>query len=103
MLSRKGAKEPQSCPSDIYRHRNLIERCWADFLRVPAALAAGIAKEGRLKKRRTIAMRYENRRLLCCRRHNRSLARVDQVDTVTRACQSLVTVPICGEWQTKTG
>jgi transposase len=40
--SRKGAKEPQSCSSYIYRHRNLIERCWA-----------------RLKKRRAIATRYD--------------------------------------------
>ena len=40
--SRKGAKEPQPCPSFIYRHRNLIERCWA-----------------RLKERRAIATRYD--------------------------------------------
>jgi putative transposase len=38
--SRKGAKEPQTCPSYIYRHRNLIERCRA-----------------RLKQRRAIATR----------------------------------------------
>jgi transposase len=40
--SRKGAKELQFCPSYIYRHRNLIERCWA-----------------RLKERRAIATRYD--------------------------------------------
>ncbi len=40
--SRKGAKDPQPCPSYIYRHRNLIERCWA-----------------RLKERRAIATRYD--------------------------------------------
>jgi transposase len=40
--SRKGAKEPQPCPSYIYRHRNLIERCWS-----------------RLKERRAIATRYD--------------------------------------------
>jgi transposase len=39
---RKGAKEPQICPSYIYRHRNLIGRCWA-----------------RLKERRAIATRYD--------------------------------------------
>jgi hypothetical protein len=25
--SRKGAREPQPCPDDIYRHRNLSEHC----------------------------------------------------------------------------
>jgi transposase len=40
--SRRGAKQPQSCPAYIYRHRNLIERCWA-----------------RLKERRAIATRYD--------------------------------------------
>lgn len=40
--SRKGAKDPQPCPSYIYRHRNLIERCWS-----------------RLKERRAIATRYD--------------------------------------------
>ena len=40
--SRKGAKNPQPCPSYIYRHRNLIERCWA-----------------RLKERRAVATRYD--------------------------------------------
>ncbi len=36
--SRRGAKEPQPCPAYIYRHRNLIERCWS-----------------RLKERRAVA------------------------------------------------
>jgi transposase len=40
--SRKGAKQPQPCPDYIYRHRTLIERCWA-----------------RLKERRAIATRYD--------------------------------------------
>ncbi|MGH9208263.1 MAG: IS5 family transposase [Acidimicrobiales bacterium] len=40
--SRRGAKEPQPCPAYIYRHRNLIERCWS-----------------RLKERRAIATRYD--------------------------------------------
>lgn len=40
--SRKGAKQPQPCPAYIYRHRNLIERCWA-----------------RLKERRAVATRYD--------------------------------------------
>jgi transposase len=40
--SRKGTKNPEPCPSYIYRHRNLIERCWA-----------------RLKERRAIATRYD--------------------------------------------
>ncbi len=40
--SRKGAKEPQPCPTYIYRHRNLIERCWS-----------------RLKEWRAIATRYD--------------------------------------------
>lgn len=40
--SRKGTKHPQPCPDYIYRHRNLIERCWA-----------------RLKERRAIATRYD--------------------------------------------
>ncbi|HUZ65765.1 MAG TPA: transposase, partial [Acetobacteraceae bacterium] len=33
---------PQPCPDYIYRHRNLIERCWS-----------------RLKERRAIATRYD--------------------------------------------
>lgn len=40
--SRRGAKNPQPCPAHIYRHRNLIERCWS-----------------RLKERRAIATRYD--------------------------------------------
>ena len=40
--SRKGAKQPQPCPAYIYRHRNLIERCWS-----------------RRKERRAIATRYD--------------------------------------------
>ena len=40
--SRKGANQPQPCPDYIYRHRNLIERCWS-----------------RLKERRAIATRYD--------------------------------------------
>jgi transposase len=40
--SRKNAKQKQSCAGFIYRHRNLIERCWA-----------------RLKERRAIATRYD--------------------------------------------
>jgi transposase len=40
--SRKNAKQPQPCPAFIYRHRNLIERCWS-----------------RLKERRAIATRYD--------------------------------------------
>jgi transposase len=40
--SREGTKEPEPCPAFIYRHRNLIERCWA-----------------RLKERRAIATRYD--------------------------------------------
>ena len=40
--SRKNAKQPQPCPAYIYRHRNLIERCWS-----------------RLKERRAIATRYD--------------------------------------------
>jgi len=40
--SRKGSKQPQPCPAYIYRHRNLIERCWS-----------------RLKERRAIATRYD--------------------------------------------
>jgi transposase len=40
--SRKAARQPQPCPAYIYRHRNLIERCWA-----------------RLKERRAIATRYD--------------------------------------------
>lgn len=40
--SRRGAKQPQPCPAYIYRHRNLIERCWA-----------------RLKERRAVATRYD--------------------------------------------
>ena len=40
--SRKGARDPQPCPGYIYRHRNLIERCWC-----------------RLKERRAVATRYD--------------------------------------------
>ncbi len=40
--SRKGTKTQEPCPDYIYRHRNLIERCWA-----------------RLKERRAIATRYD--------------------------------------------
>ena len=40
--SRRNAREPQPCPDYIYRHRNLIERCWS-----------------RLKERRAIATRYD--------------------------------------------
>jgi transposase len=40
--SRRNARTPQHCPAYIYRHRNLIERCWS-----------------RLKERRAIATRYD--------------------------------------------
>ena len=40
--SRKNAKHPEPCPAYIYRHRNLIERCWS-----------------RLKEWRAIATRYD--------------------------------------------
>jgi transposase len=40
--SRKNAKQPEPCPDYIYRHRNLIERCWS-----------------RLKEWRAIATRYD--------------------------------------------
>jgi transposase len=40
--SRKGTREPQPCPDYIYRHRNLIERCWS-----------------RLKEWRAVATRYD--------------------------------------------
>lgn len=40
--SRRRAKEPQPCPAYIYKHRNLIERCWS-----------------RLKERRAVATRYD--------------------------------------------
>ena len=40
--SRRGAKQPQPCPAYIYRHRNLIERCWSQ-----------------LKERRAVATRYD--------------------------------------------
>jgi transposase len=40
--SRRNARQPQECPTYIYRHRNLIERCWS-----------------RLKERRAIATRYD--------------------------------------------
>jgi transposase len=40
--SRKGTKQPEPCPGFIYRHRNLIERCWA-----------------RLKERRAVAIRHD--------------------------------------------
>ena len=40
--SRKGTKHPEPCPAYIYRHRNLIERCWS-----------------RLKEWRAIATRYD--------------------------------------------
>jgi transposase len=39
--SRKNAEHPEPCPAYIYRHRNLIERCWS-----------------RLKEWRAIATRY---------------------------------------------
>ena len=28
---RRGTKQPEPCPDYIYRHRNLIERCWSRF------------------------------------------------------------------------
>jgi hypothetical protein len=40
--SRRGARDPQPCPGWMYRHRSLIERCWA-----------------RLKERRAVATRYD--------------------------------------------
>lgn len=40
--SRRGTKAPPPCPAYIYRHRNLIERCWS-----------------RLKERRAVATRYD--------------------------------------------
>jgi transposase len=40
--SRRGAKRPEPYPDYIYRHRNLIERCWS-----------------RLKERRAVATRYD--------------------------------------------
>jgi transposase len=40
--SRKGTRQPEPCPAYIYRHRNLIERCWS-----------------RLKERRAIATRCD--------------------------------------------
>lgn len=40
--SRRNAKHRQPCPGFIYRHRNLIERCWS-----------------RLKEYRAIATRYD--------------------------------------------
>ena len=40
--SRRGTKQPGPCPDYIYRHRNLIERCWS-----------------RLKERRAITTRYD--------------------------------------------
>src|SRR3954467_11720393 len=40
--SRRGAKDPQPCPDYIYRHRNLIERCWS-----------------RIKEYRAVATRYD--------------------------------------------
>ena len=40
--SRRGAKWPEPCPDYVYRHRNLIERCWS-----------------RLKERRAVATRYD--------------------------------------------
>ena len=40
--SRKNARHALACPAYIYRHRNLIERCWS-----------------RLKERRAIATRYD--------------------------------------------
>jgi transposase len=40
--SRKNAEHPQPCPAYIYRHRNLIERCWSH-----------------LKEWRTIVTRYD--------------------------------------------
>ena len=46
--SRRAAKQPQPCPADIYRHRNLIERCWS-----------------RLRERRAVATRYDKTALSC--------------------------------------
>ncbi|WP_428492509.1 IS5 family transposase [Rhodopila sp.] len=40
--SRKNTKQPEPCPDYLYRHRNLIERCWS-----------------RLKEWRAIATRYD--------------------------------------------
>jgi transposase len=40
--SRRNARQKQPCPDFIYRHRNLIERCWS-----------------RLKEYRAIATRYD--------------------------------------------
>jgi transposase len=40
--SRRNSKQPELCPAYIYRHRNLIERCWS-----------------RLKEWRAIATRYD--------------------------------------------
>ena len=40
--SRSNVRQPEPCPSYIYRHRNLIERCWS-----------------RLKEWRAIATRYD--------------------------------------------
>jgi transposase len=40
--SRRNARQPETCPAYIYRHRNLIERCWS-----------------RLKEWRAIATRYD--------------------------------------------
>ena len=40
--SRKRTRQPEPCPAFIYRHRNLIERCWS-----------------RLKEWRAIATRYD--------------------------------------------
>ncbi len=48
-----------ACPDWIYTHRNQVERLWAELLKVPAASAAGIATEGRLKEWRAVATRYE--------------------------------------------
>ena len=66
--SRKGAKEPQPCPTYIYRHCNLIERCWS-----------------RLKEWRAIATRLRQDRPMLCRwRRNRRFSGLDQVSNLTK-------------------
>ena len=40
--SRRGTKQPEPCPTYVYQHRNLMERCW-----------------WRLKEQRAIATRYD--------------------------------------------
>jgi transposase len=48
-----------ACAPWIYQNRNRVERLWAELLKVPAASAAGIATEGRLKEWPAVATRYE--------------------------------------------